>query len=159
LRRRRRLLVGGGAIATTCAVLVLGMSDQALPGSNPDGAVTAGRGVGAPADAFPGAPSIQAAVDHYVAAIRAGDGAAMARILEEGYSTQARTARISRAERRPVTVARITYEDMPSSMWKFVVLHLDDAGVPSRERVMVGPASRESQADPRHWKIYLEAPG
>lgn len=157
--RRRRVLVDASAVAATCAVLVLGMSGHALVRGDPHGLMVAGGGFPAlSAEELPGAPSIQAAVDQYVAAIRAGDGALMARVVDKGNPAQARNDRLRRADGHPVTVTKVTLEDTPSIAWKTVVLQLDDGGVRSTEEVMAGPTSSEFQGDPHSWKIQL-SPG
>jgi hypothetical protein len=137
--RRRRVLAAAAAALTTCVVLALLLSAHGLIGHS-------------------GATSIQAAVDRYVAAIRGGDGAEMAAVLGDGYSARARLDRIRRADGHPVSVTEVTFAEMPSDEWKTVVLRLDDGGVRSTEEVLAGPAHDESQADPRHWQIFLVPP-
>jgi hypothetical protein len=144
------VLASGSAVATACAVLALGMPGHALLGRDPEGTTPGAGGAVASAEAFPGGPSLQAAVDHSVAAIRAGDGPGMARILDKGYSAKARADRIWKADGHPVTrhPSPVTLQETPSIAWKTVVLHLDHAGVRSTEDVLAGPASRDFQGMP-----------
>jgi hypothetical protein len=82
----------------------------------------------------------------------------MARVLDKGYSAKARADRIRKADGHPVTVTKVTLQEMPSSDWKTVVLQLADGGTRSTEEVMVGPTPNQDPADVRYWKISLISP-
>lgn len=160
IRRRRRagLLVAASVLGAAGAFGTPAL-DVGARGGQVAGA--AGQTTGPaeiPGPHIAGLRSPRAAVNAYVAAKKAGDADALARLLEPGASIAAMKQEIERTRNHPVKVTAVEWFDTASSAYSTIRIQIDDGSTRRIDSVLVGPPAWRTPDDPMQGKMTLLDP-